>query len=367
MEFDLFKNYMMTIMLFTSGVALADSNFTYFSNALETEVEISVSTPDAYDFSQRTYPVVFVFDGPGYFDLISEFTRKMYSAHKIPELIVVSVPTVERFQNFVGDSHKNYSKFVKDELAGVVKDKYRSNGLFIGIGHSLGASYLLRESILQPQFFSRLAISSPVVSERVGLTIGDATKALENICKNDGAVFVSKGNERGVYEETIPVLVSNKNLTCLSFKHFIGESHASLPLIAPYFALSTFFKTFLPPTLSDPGAIRSLEDIEKFGGYEGLKLYYNTSAGIVNEIPDILISRLAFTYVNLGKKAALLNLFEKEALNRSQLIYWVTNKLKAMNELDLAITLLKLDESTNPSFKQNRMLLAELMLLKEKT
>lgn len=361
----MFKYYLIAIVLLTSGTASGESNFKYFSKSLEAEMKISVSLPEAYHFSERTYPVVFVFDGPGYFNLISEFAQKMYSAHKIPELIIISIPTIDRFQNFVGNSHNDYSVFITQELASEIEKKYRSSGLYFGIGHSLGASFILRQSISEPGFFPFAAISSPVISERVGLTLEDATRAVEIICNNNGTVFISKGNERGVYENTIPALASNNKLTCLSFKIFEEESHASLPLIAPYFALSEFFKGFLPETLKDPGVINSLEDIEKFGGYEGLKIYYRDSIAGVNEIPDILISRLAFTYVNSGERTKLLTLFEKEALNRSQLIYFVANRLKFMDKLDLAISLLIIDKSKNAPFRPNIELLAELVELKE--
>jgi predicted alpha/beta superfamily hydrolase len=365
MEFKMFKGYLIAIVLFMPFAASSEQNFQYSSKSLQTEIEISVSLPKAYDSSKRKYPVVFVFDGPGYFNLISEFAHKMYLVHKIPELIIVGIPTVDSFHNFVGDSHDEYSVFIVEEIAELIEKKYRSNGNYIGIGHSLGASFVLKQSITKPDFFSFAAISSPVISERVGLTMKDATSAVESVCGNDGTVFISKGNEQGVYEQTIPILASNKKLTCLSFKTFGDETHASLPLISPYFALSAFFERFLPPTLSNPSVINTIEDIANLGGYDALKLYYQDPAVGVNEIPNILISRLAFTYINAREHAKLLDLFKKEALNRSQLLYYVANRLKPLGELDLAISLLKIDKSTNAAFEPNVALLEELISLKD--
>ena len=44
------------------------------SKAIDSEVSVEVSLPQEYEYSRREYPVLYILDGPAYFDLIVDFS-----------------------------------------------------------------------------------------------------------------------------------------------------------------------------------------------------------------------------------------------------------------------------------------------------
>jgi predicted alpha/beta superfamily hydrolase len=343
--------------------ANANENILIKSSAVDREISISVSLPADYDYSLRTYPVVYLFDGPGYFELVRQYSEQLHQAHKIPELIIVSVPNSNRFQEFVGNDATNFSKMLTSELSKDVNEKYRTNGLNIGIGHSLGASFLLQQLSSSSNIFQFVSVSSPVISKRTNLNTDTLFNYIEHHCNSRGKIFLSKGNEAGVYQETIPILAKNAGAECLKYTEIKEQTHASLPLIAPFLALSYFFEGFMPLNIKGPGEINSIESLEAIGGYSAIASYYERiSSNLPYKlfIPDIIVSRIAFTYLNAGKFEDIIQLFENEGKDRSRLIYYVSNRLIEVGQGKYAFVLLNLDRKLNIKTDFNQKLFDKL-------
>lgn len=357
---------LMTVVFLWFGAhcAIASEQLKVFSSDPNKQIIVDVALPLDYDLSERIYPVIYLFDGPGYFTLVTEYNRKLHQAHRVPEAIVVSIPNKNRYEYFVGKKSPDFSKFVTQNLSAAVSSKYRTNGLNIGVGHSLGASFLLKLMSGDSQFFQYLSISSPVISDRFELSVDALTKIITNYCKGGNKLFLSKGNETGVYEKTIPALAENLKSSCVGFEAFENDTHASVSLIAPYFGLSFLFNDFLPPNISNVGALNSLSKIDAVGGYSGISSYYeklSKTAPYSAHIPDILISRIGFTYIDEGRFEDLLTLIQKEGKDRSRLISYLSNRLVSLGETKTALALLQIDKSINPSIDLNHERLSELI------
>ncbi len=140
----LYKLTLSIALILLCSRSLAVETLSFFNESMQSDITLSVSLPENYEFSRREYPLVFVFDGPAYFDLVNEYSKKLYDTHRIPEVIVIGVANANRFQDFVGTNSAEFTKLIVEDTNKVVSEKYRTNKIRLGIGHSLGASFLLK-------------------------------------------------------------------------------------------------------------------------------------------------------------------------------------------------------------------------------
>lgn len=333
------------------------------SASLQRKVKIQVSLPEDYHTGAFRYPVVIVFDGAGYFDLVSKYIKELNRYFKIPELIVIGVDNTNRFDEFVDSEFDSFFEFVDKELPGYIKKNYRVQEGFIGVGHSLGASFIIRAINKQPDLFNSVSISSPLIAKRSGLSIDIVKNSLCQLIQNGGQVFLAKGNEVGIYEKTIPHLNELINNDNFIYKEFPSESHASIPLIAPYFGISLLFEGYIPTFMGELAEFDTLEELSSVGGYKEIKSYYlvwSKKKNVEFNIPEIVISRLAFIYAKENISNELRELFDSEALGRSYLIYHVSKYLRNVGNLEDAYYLLNLDHSINRCYELNRKLMKEV-------
>src|SRR5690606_28636052 len=97
--------------------------------------------------------------------------------------------------------------------------------------------------------------------------------------KQSNYLFISKANEKGNYEKTIPNLAhflkqsSPKNLRW-AYKEYPNKTHGTVPMFALDDSLSELFKGRIMPEIGELNDFNSMEDINKIGGYQEVKNYY---------------------------------------------------------------------------------------------
>jgi hypothetical protein len=119
----------------------------------------------------------------------------------------------------------------------------------------------------------------------------------------------------------------------------------------------------MPLNIKGPGEINSIESLEAIGGYSAIASYYERiSSNLPYKlfIPDIIVSRIAFTYLNAGKFEDIIQLFENEGKDRSRLIYYVSNRLIEVGQGKYAFVLLNLDRKLNIKTDFNQKLFDKL-------
>jgi predicted alpha/beta superfamily hydrolase len=135
---------------------------------------IDIWLPPGYDQdSLRKFPVAYLLDGQfrPYFEMVSG-TMSYYSQTNFGlEMILVSVHTEDRFGEFVpeektgADGQKIYAtpltEFMEKELFPFVGSNYRAGKFRLGIGHSLGGTFLLHEAFREGSPFDAVIAASP--------------------------------------------------------------------------------------------------------------------------------------------------------------------------------------------------------------
>src|ERR1044071_9674550 len=88
-----------------------------------------VHRPANYDISAARYPVLVVLDGEEHFQHVSSTADFLAAAGKIPPLLVIGIPNVDRFRDLdstAAPGSSPFLKFVKDELLPAIDRGYRT-------------------------------------------------------------------------------------------------------------------------------------------------------------------------------------------------------------------------------------------------
>lgn len=336
-------------VLFVFCSSVSAEKVTFASKCLGYEVNLNISLPKSYYKNKAEFPVVFVLDGGGYFGVVKEYATALYAAHKIPELIVVGIPNKNRFQDFVGKNSDNFRKFVEQELHEFINKSYRTNRYNIVLGHSLGATFSLNSMFSKQPFFSAIVANSPVINAKY-IPEEKLQKTAESYLKNNNLVFLSKGDEQGVYQEKIPPLAKVLTSQNMKFMHFNEDNHASSPIIAFYHGLSFLFKDWMIPAVKDLSSLNSSEKLAALGGYKGIKDYYlkySQVKGYQQGIPAILLSRIAWIYAKGGNTQELFELMKVEGKNRTELFQYLSSYFTNKSDPKTAKYLIEIDHAIN--------------------
>ena len=146
------------------------------SKVFEGDRKITVCLPKGYeDENLYKFPVAYLFDGQfePYLTMVSGITDYYSQSGFELEMIIVSVPSENRFAEFIPEPKADsltptaYSTklttFLAEELFPFIDSaySYRTTPLKIGIGHSLGATFLLNEAFRENSPFGAIIAASP--------------------------------------------------------------------------------------------------------------------------------------------------------------------------------------------------------------
>lgn len=145
--------------------------------------KVKISLPPEYaENPNRSYKIVYMFDAQS--DPLFNFTKETISYLTssaniyIEPVILIGIVTANRQFEFLPKNRtneplKDYWAQVKlggadslaislrDEIMPIIKDKYRNNGYNIGIGHSLGGSFVTYTLTKYPDLFNAVIAVSP--------------------------------------------------------------------------------------------------------------------------------------------------------------------------------------------------------------
>ncbi|RUL54287.1 alpha/beta hydrolase [Lysinibacillus antri] len=151
-------------------------DFTFYSNALQEEMELLIYIPANYTPLNK-YNILIASDGKDYFQLggISRLADKLIDDYEIENIIIVGVPyksVEDRRRKYIptGDQHDGYLRFLAHELVPYLDQEYSTyqlgstRGL---IGDSMAATASLLATLKYPSIFSKAILQSPYVDEYV--------------------------------------------------------------------------------------------------------------------------------------------------------------------------------------------------------
>lgn len=128
--------------------------------------QVGVYLPDNYKKSGLKYPVVYVFDGQVLSDILATTCR--YNWDIYPPFIIVGVEQIDRGRELIDKGENNpegnefFYELLSKKLFPLVENRYRTNSIRIGIGHSHGGSFVLNAA-LKRDFFNAVISISPTL------------------------------------------------------------------------------------------------------------------------------------------------------------------------------------------------------------
>lgn len=150
------------------------------SEAFETKRVISISLPTGYSESDSTtkYAVAYLFDGQfnPYFSMVSSVIDYYSQIGEGLPMIVVSIHTVNRSLEFTPKWNKQktfdgwrgncgsaevLTKSLKEEIFPYIDKNYNTNSYRLGIGHSLGGTYVMQDIFKGQPIFTGVIAASP--------------------------------------------------------------------------------------------------------------------------------------------------------------------------------------------------------------
>lgn len=190
----------------------------YNSKFLQEKVPLLIYLPEKYS-ELKKYPVLFVQDGWEYLTSgrLATQVDHMIDRHQIAELIVVAIPTENKYDRQekyspTGSKHKAYLRFLAEELVPYIDREYSTlclGGSRAIMGDSLGAVVSLHAVLKYPHTFATLISQS-------GLLLPET---IETIHSHPGKchlqIYLSVGNQEEQVETSrglLNIVEMNKEL-----------------------------------------------------------------------------------------------------------------------------------------------------------
>ncbi len=278
------------------------------SSAFDKERKIVVYTPPSYySETQDNYPVIYLFDGQfqALMDMTTGTMDYMSQMGLFMEHIVVAIVTEDRPKEFTPKpiNEKTQKNWGEDRIVGkahvleghlvnevfpFVETNYRTKPLRIGIGHSLGGTFVLNTIINSSNLFKGVVAISPNVSYDYKQLVSTYDQFLKNKERLDKFIYVSAGTvgnmengfRKSMRELDHVIKYHNPKGLIYNFEVYENQNHSQTPASSLSKAFSEFYKIMSIPEdkieniLSDEskelvGALKThYKDLSDWLGYE---------------------------------------------------------------------------------------------------
>ena len=238
-------------------------------------------------YSQSTYPVLFLLDGPDHFYALTGMIKQLSGNTLSPEMVVVGIPNTDRTRDLTpshvdvafGDSTfartsgggDAFLEFMEKELIPYVEDHYPVTGYRTFVGHSFGGLMAVYALYTKPELFSNFVAIDPSLwwDNRSMLSMGDSVFAVADFEGKTLFMGVANTMEEGMeisevrkdtsqssnhirsilqFAEMTPE--KSKGLS-FGWKYYGDDDHNSVPLITEYDALRFLFPWYRLKGLND--------------------------------------------------------------------------------------------------------------------
>lgn len=251
---------------------------TVYSDILKEKRPIWVYTPgfDTSYFSKPAYPVLYVFDGDGYFASLVTLIQQLSAINGntvLPQMIIVGIPntrghrtrdlspTNSSFDKTSGGGEQ-FTSFLQTELIPYIDKNYATAPYRTLIGHSLGGLMAINTLINHTGLFNAyIAIDPSMFYDNDGLLKQTGT-ALQQKDLKGSKLFLGIANTMNPGMDTLQVRKDTSEITHhirsilkltdnlkknpsnnlkWAYKYYPDDDHASVPLIAEYDGLRFVF------------------------------------------------------------------------------------------------------------------------------
>lgn len=240
-----------------------DEAFLVDSKVLNESRSVWVHLPSEYASSDKSYPVIYLLDGEGHFNYVSGLVDYLsgYDRNRIPEMIVVAIPNVNRgrdliptslYEGSTDDSKKastddggyDFLQFIKNELVPLIDTSYRTAPYRVLAGHSLAGLFGLYTKVTDPDLFQSTILMSPAIDIAGGNTkiLDDFNSYLISHHNRSDKFFISIGDENTQAVDALVELVSDSETEDWDFQKYEEENHFSVTYKSMFDALKFIYK-----------------------------------------------------------------------------------------------------------------------------
>ncbi len=279
-----------------------DAGFRYSldSKVLSEERELLIHLPEAYDDSDKSYPVIYILDGGGHFRHATSAITYLKSQNFMPEAILIGITNKRGMRGRdLGDGSNKFWSYIKTEVVNHIENNYRTSTHKTIFGHSMAGAFVMREFIEDPTWFNSYIAASP------GMAISIVKEYQEFFAQSDKklqelqgqsfyftmAGIAAEGTENVQIVTELEALLKQRAPKTFNwgYQYLPQHAHMTTPYATFYEGITRTFNDYQPPSISNHH-----EYIEK-GGMEGIKKHYQQRAAkyqTAEIIPDRFIRRL---------------------------------------------------------------------------
>jgi len=252
------KSILIAFFLFISTFSFSQSktiDHEIDSDVYKGKRTISVFLPSSYNLegSTENFTVAYLFDSQfkPYFSMVSSIMSYYEQTNEGVPMIVVGVHTANRWGEFVPAYKEDKNEqnigadkltaFLTKEVIPLVEGKYRAKSFKVGVGHSLGGTYVINEITKEKSIFDAVIAVSPNLTVYNEQIVTQAVDYYEKSPGNRRFVFTSVGTEGGMEQNFkksllhLDLITAEKRLKNMIWKCDVlqGENH-----------MTTFVPTF---------------------------------------------------------------------------------------------------------------------------
>jgi predicted alpha/beta superfamily hydrolase len=290
-----------------------DSVFPISSTVLNEERRIIVRVPPGYHQGTAKYPVVYMLDGhhPA-IGMMEGILDHQSFAGRIPELILVSIPNVNRDRDMTptktpransGGADK-FLQFIETEIFPLVEKNYRTQPYRILAGHSLAGLAAVNALIARPAMFNAYIAASPVLHWDKEYPIRTASNYFKSSREMDRSLFIAVGDEPDYLPaiDKFRELLERSKVKKLDFdvQHWKNENHGTVVLRAYLDGLRYIYRGWIPdPNNATVGALEA--------HYDRLSKKYSYEI----KVPENLLNQLGYSFLQADRNLDAIDAFKK--------------------------------------------------------
>lgn len=333
----LFVLFAVFISFSSFGQYTPTDTLSYYSEYFKSQRQLKISLPEEYaDNPNRRYKVIYLFDAQS--TALYDFTKATlsffpgYANFYFDPVILVGIETKNRHFEFLPkhlNTHpgpQNYSSAggadtlalsIENELKPLIEKKYRTNGFTIGIGHSLGGTFVTYSMLKFPKIFNAGICVSPNYvfdNETIFTTFKNAAK--RNYLSGQ-FLYIAYGNSDETEEKFKKSTIKFGNLLMeskiLNFNCKVAElnnpSHSTTPMEGIFKGL-IFINDFMNLPYERYKRFFKDNSTGSFIGY--VKKYFNTQSVITGvSLPSIgELNTIAYNAFYAGRKKDAIQILE---------------------------------------------------------
>ncbi|WP_417290522.1 alpha/beta hydrolase [Corallibacter sp.] len=224
--------------------------------------ELKIQLPRGYDDSDKSYPIIVVFDGDYLFEPVAGNVDYYSYWEDMPEAIVVGINQMDKRFDDSYYSEQNslpietgaaFFEFIGTELIPHIEKNYRTENFRVAVGHGETANYINYYLLKGVPLFQAYVSISPDLAPDMNSYLTEKMSKLES--KVFYYLATSSDDVKSIKADTEALntsisAIDNKNLL-FSFDNFEGPSHYALPAHAIPNALEDIFFVFRPISIKE--------------------------------------------------------------------------------------------------------------------